>query len=321
MTNFWQELPRPFTVLAPLDGITDVVFRQTILKIGRPHVFFTEFTSCDGLLSVGRARVEEKLLFTSEEQPIVVQLWGTEPESFKKSAEYVRELGFAGIDINMGCPDRTIIRNGACSALIKNPTLALEIIQATQEGAGGLPVSVKTRIGFSTQQLDEWIGLLLQQKLSALTVHLRTVQEMSKVPAHWEQVPQIIEMRKKYAAQTLIIGNGDITSLCEVDEKYKKYGCEGFMIGRGIFANPWVFNRSRMDEKISMNERIQTYLEQITLFEKTWKGTKNFANLKKFGKAYINNFSDASLYREKMMQSESLKELKELVKRFKNELT
>lgn len=318
MQNFWQNLPQPFTVLAPLDGVTDVVFRQVITEIGKPDVLFTEFTPVDGLLSGGRARVESNLFFTPEQQPVIAQIWGTKPEQFYTVAKECVQRGFAGIDINMGCPERVIIKNGACSALIKTPQLAVEIIKATQEGAGDLPVSVKTRIGYSHESIDEWIGILLQQNLAALTVHLRTVSEMSRVPAHWEHMPRIKALRDQIAPDTILIGNGDIIQLAEIDEKYDEYGCDGFMIGRGIFANPWLFNKEVDMLHKTIPERIELYLHHVALFEEQWKGTnKNFALLKKFGKTYINNFPDASIMRAKLMEAKSLADLKSTLLEFK----
>jgi tRNA-dihydrouridine synthase len=313
MQNFWKELPRPFTVLAPLDGVTDVVFRQMVVKMGKPDVLFTEFTMTEGLFSHGHERVMQRLMFNPNEQPVVAQIWGTKPEMFFKTAQLVRELGFTGIDINMGCPDRTVIRGGACSALIKNPTLAAEIIQATKEGAGGLPLSVKTRIGFERKLLEEWIGFLLKQDLATLTVHLRTVAEQSKVPAHWELMPQIMELRKEIAPNTIIVGNGDILSLDEIKEKYEQYGCEGYMVGRGIFANPWMFNPKINIHEVTVQQRISLYLEHINEFEKTWQGQHHFALLKKFGKTYINTFPESASFREKLMLSKDIEELKEVL--------
>lgn len=318
MKNFWQTLPRPFTVLAPLDGVTDVVFRQVVTEIGKPDVLFTEFTPCEGFVSKGRARVEENFLFTPEQKPIVAQIWGTKPEQFYTVAKALSERGFAGIDINMGCPERVVVKNGACSALIKNPSLAAEIIMATKEGAGDLPVSVKTRIGFSTIAIEEWIGLLLRQKIAALTVHLRTVAEMSAVDPHWELMPQVMELRKNIAPETIIIGNGDLTSLEEIQTKYEQYGCEGFMVGRGIFANPWMF-----DAKIDMYtktvaERSALYLHHIDLFEKQWQGQHNFALLKKFAKTYISNFPEASELRVKLMESKKIQDLRSTLLAYKS---
>lgn len=310
MKDFWQKLPRPFTVLAPLDGVTDVVFRQMVTEMGKPDVLFTEFTMTDGFVSSGRERIMERLLLEEGQKPVVAQIWGANPEHFYQTAKALEGLGFSGIDINMGCPDRTVIRGGACSALIKNPSLAAEIIQAVKEGAGNLPVSVKTRIGFDQMQISEWIKFLLEQKLAALTVHLRTVRELSKVPAHWEYMPEIKQLRDTIAPQTILIGNGDILSLKEIHEKYKQYGIEGFMVGRGIFANPWMFNKEIEFENVTVMERVRLFLRHIDLYEKRWGSKKNFANLKKFAKTYLSNFPDVSSFREQLMLAKSMKELK-----------
>jgi tRNA-dihydrouridine synthase len=310
MKNFWLDLQHPFTALAPLDGVTDVVFRQIITKIGKPDVLFTEFTNTDGLVSKGKDKVLERFRFEPNEQPIVAQIWGTNPEHFFESAKIAKDLGFAGIDINMGCPEKTVVKNGACSALIKNHPLTAEIIEATKKGTGDLPVSVKTRIGFTEEQVDEWIGFLLEQNLTALTVHLRTVKEMSLVPAHWELMLRIVGLRDKIAAETVLIGNGDIMSLSEVSEKYKKYHCEGFMIGRGIFHNPWIFNPKVKLENVTVRERLELYKDHLELFEKTWEH-RNFALLKKFCKTYINNFDGAGELREKIMETKTVADLKD----------
>lgn len=317
MNTFWQSLPKPFTVLAPLDGVTDVVFRQIITDIGKPDVLFTEFTPCEGFVSKGRARVEENFLFTDEQKPIVAQIWGTKPEQFYTVAKELSQRGFAGIDINMGCPERVVVKNGACSALIKNPSLAAEIIQATKEAAGDIPVSVKTRTGFSTIIIEEWIGHILRQNIAALTVHLRTTAEMSAVPAHWELMPDIMKLRNELAPETILIGNGDITSLTEINEKYHTYGCDGFMVGRGIFANPWMFNKEILMEDKTVKDRIALYLKHIDLFDKQWKGTHNFALLKKFAKTYISNFPASSELRVKLMESKTIENLRKTLVEYK----
>ncbi len=311
MKSFWQELPKPFTVLAPMDGVTDNVFRKVVNEIGRPDVFFTEFTMCEGLLSKGSDRVSERLIFDPDQQPVVAQIWGTIPESFYKVAQDIKKRGFAGIDINMGCPERTVIRDGACSGLIRTPELAAEIIQATKEGSGGLPVSVKTRIGFEKESIDEWLSFLLKQDISTLTVHLRTVRELSKVPAHWELMPQVVRLRDSLAPHTFIVGNGDVTSLSEIKEKFEAYHCDGFMVGRGIFANPWMFNSQVDLADKTVEEKISLYLHHIDMFKKQWDGVHHFAQLKKFAKTYINNFPAASDFREKLMETKTIDELQQ----------
>jgi tRNA-dihydrouridine synthase len=200
----------------------------------------------------------------------------------------------------MGCPDRVIVNRGNCAALIKNPQLAKEIIDQTRIGAKGLPISVKTRLGFEQTNLA-WLKFLLQQDLAALTIHLRTVPEMSKVSAHWEKMVQILKLRDEISPGTVIIGNGDILNQEEIDDKFKTYNCDGFMVGRGIFQNPWIFNRKVKIEKITVQERIDLFIKHIKLFEKTWKNDKNPANLGKFCKTYISNFPDAISLREQIM--------------------
>ncbi|MBA3724477.1 MAG: tRNA-dihydrouridine synthase [Candidatus Levybacteria bacterium] len=315
----WHNLPRPFTALAPLDGVTDVVFRQVIAEIGKPDVMFTEFTMTDGLVSKGREKSLERLRFSPNEHPIIAQIWGTKPGNFYKTAVELVEMGFDGIDINMGCPDRTVIKGGACSALIKNPSLAGEIIQAVKEGAGDLPVSVKTRIGFDREQKSEWLGFLLEQGIDALTVHLRTVREQSKVPAHWELMSEITAMRDKIAPATILIGNGDILTLEEIGKKFGLYGCDGYMVGRGIFANPWMFNPAVNFEDITVEKKIALYIYHIELFKKTWGDEKNFANLKKFAKTYISNFPGSSELRAQLMDTKKIDELIDVLKSYKTE--
>lgn len=320
MKSFWQKLPIPFTILAPMEGVTDVVFRQIIAQIGKPDVFFTEFTNCDGLVSVGSEKVAQSLKFFNNQKPIVAQLWGANPETFFLSALYCKNLGFSGIDINMGCPDKSMARKGACSALINNLFLAKEIIQATKKGSGGLPISVKTRLAPSDLKSQDWFSFLLDQDLAALTIHLRTVKELSKAPAHWEYMSKIMELRNKIAPKTLIVGNGDLVSHTEIEKKYKLYGCDGYMIGRGVFTNPWIFNKTVKVENISILDRLDLYLRHIKLFDSTWGGLKNPANLKKFSKSYINNFSEASFVREKIMQSKNTKEMIETIIAYKTNI-
>jgi tRNA-dihydrouridine synthase len=315
--SFWLNLPRPFTVLAPMDGVTDVVFRQIIAEIGRPDVFFTEFVNVEGLTSKGSERVAEALKFGKNELPVVAHIWGKDPHAFYKASKMCKQMGLSGIDINMGCPDRVIVNRGNCAALIKNPELAKEIIEATRKGAGGLPISVKTRLGFD--QIDlEWIKFLLNQNLSAITIHLRTVPEMSKVSAHWELMPQILKLRDEISPGTLIIGNGDILNYEEIDTKFKSYNCDGFMIGRGIFQNPWIFNQKIDVEKVTVEQRIDLFTKHINLFDKTWKDGKNPANLGKFCKTYISNFPDALSLREKIMECKKTAEMLEILNEYKN---
>lgn len=316
MKSFWQKLPHPFTILAPMDGVTDFVFREIITEIGKPNVFFTEFANVEGLTSKGSEKVAELLKFGKKQLPVVAHIWGKDPEAFYKSAIICKKAGFSGIDINMGCPDRVIVYRGNCAALIKNPDLAKEIINKTREGAKGLPISVKTRLGFEQINL-EWIKFLLQQNLAALTIHLRTVPEMSKVPAHWELMPEILKLRDEISPDTLIIGNGDLLTFDDINEKFKLYGCDGFMVGRVIFQNPWIFNRKVDVEKVTIKQRLDLFTKHINLFNKTWKGEKNPSLLKKFCKTYISNFPDVVSLREKIMACKTTSEMLEVLKEYK----
>lgn len=301
-------------ILAPMEGVTDTVFRQIVASVGRPDVFFTEFVPVDAILSKASAKVIEKSLrYAKAERPIVAQIWGSDPEKFFQVAQLLSKMGFDGIDINMGCPDKNTTKKGACSALIKNSKLAQEIILATIKGAGGLPVSVKTRIGFQKMETEAWVRTLLQTPISALTLHLRTVAEGSKVPAHWEEMSKAVKVRDELKSQALIIGNGDIKSLKEAEEKCKKYGIDGVMIGRGIFENVWVFNSKIDPEKVTSRQKVALLLKHLKLFKKTWGDTKHFALMKKFVKCYVNNFSGAAEEREILMASKDLNELIYLV--------
>ena len=307
--NFWEKLKKPFFILAPMDGVTDTVFRQIVASVGKPDVFFTEFVPVDALFSEGRERALRTFEFTKKERPIVAQIWGSDPEKFYRAAKIIAKLGFDGIDINMGCPDKSAVKTGACAALIDNPKKALEIIIATKKGAGKLPVSVKTRIGFRKMVTEEWIKTLLQAQIVALTVHLRTASEMSKPPAHWEEMEKIIKLRDKISPDTLIIGNGDIRTLKEAKQKGKKYELEGVMIGRGIFENVWVFNESVTPESITPKDKIKLLVKHLELFKDTYQGKRPFEQMKKFVKCYVNNFKGAVEVREQLMETKSLDEL------------
>lgn len=315
MKNFWQKLNKPVMALAPMEEVTDTVFRQIVAECGRPDVFFTEFTSVEGMAHPkGLKHIQHRLVFSKNEHPIVAQIWGINPENFKKAARKIVEMGFDGIDINMGCPERNITRQGSCSALIKNPDLAKEIIEATKEGAGDLPVSVKTRIGFSKIQTEEWIGFLLQQNLAALTVHGRTAAEMSEVPAHWDEIAKAVKRRDQIAPQTIILGNGDVQSLEDAEQKIKETGVDGVMIGRGIFHNVFVFNKSK--KEVTPEDRLAVLLKHVDLYTETWRKTKNYHILKKFFKAYVNNFPGAGDLRAKLMETDQPEQVRPIIESY-----
>jgi len=304
--NIWQTLQKPLFIQAPMDDVTDTVFRQIIALCGKPDIFFTEFTNVEAMNSRGRKRVEKKLQYTRNEKPIIAQIWGKTPENYFQTAKIIEEMGFDGVDINMGCPQKDVIKTGNCGAMINNKALAKEIVQATQEGTKNLPVSVKTRIGFSKIQTEEWIGFLLKLHLDTLIVHGRTVLEMSKVDAHWDEIKKCVELRNQINTSTIIIGNGDVKSRKDGEEKCKTYQCDGVMIGRGILTNPWIFNPKINFEEITLKEKLLLLQKHLQLFETTWNKTKDWNALKKFYKIYVSGFDNASETRQEMMRLQSL---------------
>lgn len=318
MDSVLQQLPRPFFVLAPMDDVTDSVFRRVVGSCAPPDLFFTEFVNVDGLVSVGRPKLLKKLRFTPVERPLIAQLWGLRPENFRTIAEQIadgtlaRELGlpqgvnFAGIDLNMGCPAKSEVRNGACAALMKNQPLAKDIIQAAQAGvAGRLPVSVKTRLGYSAVDMA-WHEFLLGQKLNMLIIHGRTKSEMSKVPAHWDAIGAICDLRTSMKVNTLIVGNGDVTDRAHGEALARQYGVDGIMIGRGVFQDPFIFAEESPWPETQKAARIALFRHHVTLFAATWQpGERPVHTLNKFCKVYIQNFDGAKELREQLMAADS----------------
>ena len=321
MKSFWHILPKPFFVLAPMEDVTDTVFRQMVAQCARPDVFFTEFANCDGLQSIGRPHVAHRLVYSEDERPIVAQVWGIHPDTFEKTAREVVELGFDGIDINMGCPQRAVIGHGACSALIKTPSLAKEIIDATKRGVNGkIPVSVKTRIGYSKITTEEWILFLLSCGIDALTVHGRTVSEMSRVPCHWDEIGKAVELRNSISPGTVIIGNGDVQHVADGLQKMSVTGVDGVMIGRGIFEDMWAFDKIVPKKQHAPLEYIRLMKEHVQLFEKTWGNTKHYPILKKFYKIYVRGFDGASDWRARCMNTQSYEEIYPIIDEIKLQL-
>ncbi|MFH1838456.1 MAG: tRNA-dihydrouridine synthase [Candidatus Kuenenbacteria bacterium] len=306
--GFWQKLKKPFFVLAPMHDITDIAFRQMFVKYGKPDVFYTEFVSVNGLCSQGKEKLLSYLKFEKNEKPIVAQIFGANPDNFFKAAKIIKALGFDGIDINMGCPDKQIEKQGAGAALIKNFKLAREIIRATQKGADQLPVSIKTRIGYKENILATWLPELLEESPVAIAIHARTKKELFASPAHWETIKQAIKIVKKNKSKTLIIGNGDITTLKEAKIKAKETKADGIMIGRATIGNPWIFNFKKSSKLISPKEKITALKEHAFLFNKYFYGIKKFVVFKKYFKAYLNGFPDAKEIRIKLMETKNFEE-------------
>ena len=300
MQSFWEGLPKPFFIQAPMEDVTDAAFRTLIARFGKPNVMFTEFTSADGLVLApesGKKVLLKKLLFSEGERPIVAQLFSSIPERMEKAAMLCKELGFDGIDINMGCPDKAVEKGGAGAALIKNAGNARALIRAAQKS--GLPVSVKTRIGYNTDELDTWLPELLAENPVCVTIHARTRKEMSDVPAQWDTVARSVAIRDKLGTKTLIVGNGDVKNLAEARARVAETGCDGVMLGRAIYGNPWLY-ADRADPP-TPQERIDALVEHIKLFDKLLGETSNFATMKKHFKAYISGWDGAKELRVRLM--------------------
>ena len=315
MKNFWQELPKPFFILAPMEAVTDIVFRKVISKAARPDIYFTEFVNASSFCSArGIHSTIDRLIFTADEQPIVAQIWGNKPDEFEKMSLELFKMGFSGIDINMGCPDKSVIKTGSGSALIKNPGLASQLIKSVQKS--NLPVSVKTRLGdIKPEEWKDWIGFLLEHQLVNLTVHLRTRKEMSKVDAHHELIPEIVALKNKIAPKTLLTVNGDFRDRKHGQEIAKKYGVDGIMIGRGVFNNPFAFEKiPKQHTKEELLELLKLHLE---LYDKyTLQGLtlqKGVEPLKKFFKIYVRDFSGASNLRIQLMQARTTSEVRQIL--------
>ncbi|TDR51398.1 tRNA-dihydrouridine synthase [Listeria rocourtiae] len=313
--NFWIELPKPFFVLAPMEDVTDVVFRHVVKTAAAPDVFFTEFTNSDSYCHPdGIESVRGRLVFTEDEQPIVAHIWGDKPEFFREMSIGMAEMGFKGIDINMGCPVPNVARRGKGSGLILRPEVAAELIEAAK--AGGIPVSVKTRIGYEAlEELESWITHLLKQDIANLSVHLRTRKEMSKVDAHWEVIPQIMAIRDRVAPKTLITINGDIPDREKGLELAKKYGVDGIMIGRGIFKNPFAFEKEKKEH--TAQELIGLLELQLDLQDEfADQVPRSIAGLHRFFKVYVKGFPGANDLRIRLMDTKSTEEARQVLANF-----
>src|SRR5690606_649056 len=285
--NFWQDLPRPFFILAPMEDVTDVVFRHVISEAGKPDVFFTEFTNTESYCHPkGRDSVRGRLLFTEDEQPIVAHIWGNKPAFFEEMSIDMKKLGFRGIDLNMGCPVQNVAANGKGAGLIQHPDVAAEIIQAAK--AGGLPVSVKTRLGYTKiDEWREWLAHVLKQDIANLSIHLRTRKEMSKVPAHWELIPEIKKLRDEIAPDTLLTINEDIPDRKTGLELAEEYGVDGIMIGRCIFKNPFAFEKEPKEH--TTKELLDLLRFHLDLYDHYSKEGEllSFKALQRFFKIYV----------------------------------
>lgn len=313
--NFWRELPRPFFVLAPMEDVTDVVFRHVVAEAGRPDVFFTEFTNSESYCHPeGLKSVRGRLLFTEDEQPIVAHIWGDNPENFRKMSIGMAEMGFKGIDINMGCPVPNVAQRGKGSGLILRPDVAAELIEAAK--AGGLPVSVKTRLGYKeVDEWKEWLTHILKQDIANLSIHLRTRKEMSAVDAHWELIPEIKELRDRIAPNTLLTINGDIPDRQKGLELAEQYGIDGVMIGRGIFKNPFAFEKEPKEH--STKEYLDLLRLQLDLHDHYIEELpRSVTALHRFFKIYVKGFRGAGELRNQLMSTRTTDEVRALLDDF-----
>lgn len=317
LKNFWKALPTPHFALAPMEDVTDTVFRELIAGTaapGRLHVVFTEFMSVDGFLHTeGREKVKHRLFVSEQERAvlkekgirIVAQIWGSDPEKFYRAArEIAGTYQFDGLDINMGCPVKKIVKNNACSALINVPDMAKEIVIATREGSG-LPVSVKTRIGFNHVVTDEWISHLLEVKPAAITIHGRTQKMQSEGVADWSEVEKAAELRDSIHPDTRILGNGDVANYEDGLARAHQYRADGIMVGRGIFHDPFFFGA---DPQAGHEARLKLLQQHLKRFDTQWGREKNFAILKRFFKIYVHTFEGAGEMRTHLMDTHSSSE-------------
>ncbi|HDF4690441.1 TPA: tRNA-dihydrouridine synthase [Staphylococcus aureus] len=317
--NFWSELPRPFFILAPMEDVTDIVFRHVVSEAARPDVFFTEFTNTESFCHPeGIHSVRGRLTFSEDEQPMVAHIWGDKPEQFRETSIQLAKMGFKGIDLNMGCPVANVAKKGKGSGLILRPDVAAEIIQATK--AGGLPVSVKTRLGYyEIDEWKDWLKHVFEQDIANLSIHLRTRKEMSKVDAHWELIEAIKNLRDEIAPNTLLTINGDIPDRKTGLELSEKYGIDGVMIGRGIFHNPFAFEKEPREH--TSKELLDLLRLHLSLFNKYEKDEiRQFKSLRRFFKIYVRGIRGASELRHQLMNTQSIAEARALLDEFEAQM-
>lgn len=304
--NIYRTFERPILSLAPMEEVTDTVFRQVVASIQRPDLFYTEFVNVEGVNSQGRDKVQQRLQYDKSEKPIIAQLWGIEPNNYYYVSKFVKDLGFDGVDINMGCSVKKVVSkyNGS-GMMIADRGYVKDVIDSVKEGAQGLPISVKTRLGWDSYELD-WIKFLLEQNLDALTIHGRTATGFRSKKVLWSRITPCVDLRNELGKKTLIFGNGEIQSLKQAKLYAEKFKVDGVMIGRAAITNPWIFS---CNEGIPLKESFEMFKKHILLFKDTWGDTKDFNVLKKFVKSYIYGFVGSQEIREDLMNTGSIEEL------------
>jgi tRNA-dihydrouridine synthase len=311
MNTVWNTLPKPILILAPMEAVTDVVFRHVIAQAAPPDLFFTEFTNATGWVHAGDKAIGGRLIRTDDEKALIAQLWGSDPSAMEQLARHCKELGYQGIDLNMGCPDSSAIKGGGGAQMIRTPEIAAEMIAAAKRS--GLPVSVKTRLGYSfIDEWRDWLTHLLRQDIVALTIHLRTKKEMSKVEAHWELMDDIKALRDQIAPDTLLIGNGDVVDRTHAEELTARHGIDGVMIGRGIFHNPYAFEKE--PARHDRSELLGLLRTQLHYYDEYHHLThRPFDTLKRFFKIYVRDFDGASQLRDRLMHTKTTQEVRQVL--------
>lgn len=316
--NFWKDLPKPFFILAPMEDVTDIVFRKVIDHAGAPDVYFTEFTNSESFSHPeGMKAMRGRLYFEESEQPIVAHIWGDSPEAFEVMGHGVKEMGYKGIDINMGCPAPNVFKHGRGAGLILRPEVASELIASAKKS--GLPISVKTRLGHAkVEEYKDWITHLLKQDIANLSIHLRTKVEMSKVPSHFELIPDILKIRDEIAPDTLITVNGDIEDYEMGMRIVEETGVDGIMIGRGVFHNPFAFEKEKKEHTaLELIDLFKVHLDLYDHYVEIEPGLKK--PLQRFFKIYIRNIKGANKLRTDLMATKSTDEVRSLLDAFVKE--
>ena len=347
--GFWHELEKPIIGLSPMDGVTDQPYRYIQKKYGNPDVVYTEFATVEGFCR-GVEKVLDDFMYDENQRPIVAQIYGTTPEFFRQTATALCEMGFDGIDINMGCPAKSVAQSGAGAALIKTPKLAKEIVRATKAGVEDwqngktsadceniteqlrieiknrysklpgkyqqhdrpIPVTVKTRVGFDVKVAREWIQHLLEVDPVAIAIHGRTLRQGYGGEADWSEIGHAVETAR--GSGIMIFGNGDVQNRQQALEKVKQYGVDGVLIGRGTFGNPWVFK----DEEADITTKAQVTLEHSRYFDNLFKDRENyrFLPMRKHLGWYIRSVDNAAEIRRELMQTESATEVEKILKKY-----
>lgn len=351
-SGFWSDLPLPILGLSPMDGVTDFPFREMTKKYGQPSIIYTEFTSVEGVCH-GAKQLLKDFLYGEIQRPIIGQIYGTTPDFFRQTAIILCQLGFDGIDINMGCPAKNVAHSGAGAALIQTPKLAQEIIRATQQGVQDwlngqtvrncqnvtdeialaiearekmlpmavrqlqktrtLPISVKTRIGYGTPVISEWIPTLLEMAPAAIALHGRTLKQQYGGQANWELIGEAAQLTSK--TETLLLGNGDVKTLVDAQEKVATYQLQGVLIGRAAMGNPFVF---APDKTPATSDLMKIALAHAELFESTYRQDPkyNFLPMRKHLGWYVHDIEHAAKIRQEIYQCNSSQDFWAVVEKY-----